>query len=472
MPFNSNFPAGRTVAVAPTADLASKRTMTPGLPFKTARPANTVPYQPFASGNFVLMVFAVLLLANHLARPFEHIAVGLRIPAMICGLAIIAAMVGGFPAFRTKVGMAFAAFVGWMFLITPLSTWRGGSVTYLQSFLEFWVVLFMILACAPKTLGQLKFLANVTAVSVIVNIVIAGRFNTEGRFEMAGSFGNSDDAAILAGFAIPFWLFLSGRLPVFLRILVSGVSVVFLLRVMIWTGTRSILFSLFCLLAIWFARTTTLNRLLGTVGFAVALMGIVATTSSEVRTRLGTTLSALTITRETTSGEAADSAAGRRELLKDGIWTTITHPIWGVGPGQFGQYRWSTLGTPGKPKTWFKTHNTYVELSADNGIPGSLLYVLLMWLTLKTIRRVRKAAVQKSTPNLVVAFDLANCLEMALVFFAVTALFMTIEAHPYIFILAGMAVALERLVMVELALPKPALSATPVFATRPVTGLP
>lgn len=417
------------------------------------------------------MVFAVLLLINHMGRPFEHILVGWRIPAVVCGLGIIAAVIGGFPAFRTKVGVAFGAFVGWMLLITPISTWRGGSVTYLLSFLEFWVVLFMILACAPKTLGQLKFLANLTAVAVIMNIIIAGRFNTEGRFEMAGTFGNSDDAAILAGFAIPFWLFLSGRLALIPRVILSAASVVFLLRVMILTGTRSILLSLFCLLMIWFARTTTLNRLLGTVGLAVALIGIVATTSSSVLARLGTTFSVFTMTHADAYDEASQSAAERRELLKDGLWTTVTHPIWGVGPGQFGQYRWTTLGTRDKPKTWFKTHNTYVELSADNGIPGSLLYIVLIWVTLKTIRRVRKVTAQKSTPNLALGFELANCLEMALVFFAVTAIFMTVEAHPYMFILAGMAVALERLVMVELAHPRPALATAPFSTRRPLIGV-
>ena len=36
-------------------------------------------FRPFSS---ILMVFAVLLLTNHLGRPFEHIFVGLGIPAV------------------------------------------------------------------------------------------------------------------------------------------------------------------------------------------------------------------------------------------------------------------------------------------------------------------------------------------------------------------------------------------------------
>jgi len=56
---------------------------------------------------------------------------------------------------------------------------------------------------------------------------------------------------------------------------------------------------------------------------------------------------------------------------------------------------------------------------------------------------------------------LASCMEMALVFFAVTALFMTMEAHPYLFFLAGMAVAGERLARAELTRVQSAQPPTP-----------
>ncbi|HUS07495.1 MAG TPA: O-antigen ligase family protein [Bryobacteraceae bacterium] len=427
------------------------------------------PFRPFASGHVVLMVFAVLLLINHLGRPFEHVLVGLRIPAVICTLGILVAIAGGLPAFKTNVGLVFAALIGWMLLITPLSTWKGGSVTYILSFFQFWLILFMILACAPKTLNQLKWLASVTALATVVNIIIAGRFNNENRFEMEGTFGNSDDAAILAGFAIPFWLFMTSRLNVFVRLIVGAAGAIFLLRVLVQTGTRSVIISMVCMFLVWFFRTTTLNRFVGVIVLALAIMGIVATTSTVVIDRLATTLSAFSGS-DRPSDEASQSAAERRELMKDGLWTTLTHPIWGVGPGQFGQYRWSTLSKPDKPKTWFKTHNTYLELSADNGIPGVLIYLVFIWVTYKAIRRVRNATAAQTSPNLRMAFQLASCLELALVFFAVTALFMTVEGHPYMFILAGLAIAAERLVQVELRRAQPAPLVAPFPAARSLIG--
>ena len=398
------------------------------------------------------MVFAVLLLANHLGRPFEHILVGLRIPALICTMGIIVALGFGLSAFKTKVGMALAALVGWMVLIIPLSTWRSGSVLYVRNYLQFWTVLFMIIACAPKTFKHLKFLTNIIAIAAISNILIAGRFESQYRFEMNGTFANSDDAAILAGFAIPFWMLLASRFNLFLRIPLAAAGILFLVRIIVLTATRSIMISLACLFLVWFLRSKMMYRILGTLTVGIAMFAILDSAPVSVQERLSTISSAFTATRENYNDEAAGSAAERRNLLRAGIWATLTHPIWGVGPGQFDQYHWGEGQRSGGPRqAWIKTHNTYVEISSENGIPGLLLYLFLIWTIFKTIQRVRKATISRSSPNLQLGYQLALCLEAALAFFLVTALFMTVEAHPYLFILAGAAVAVERLTQVELA---------------------
>ena len=435
--------SGRPAAFAPGFNAPSGMAI-PGAISGTLPPA----VHPFAT---TLMIFSVLLLTNHLGRPFEHILVGLRIPAFICGLGIIAGLALGLPAFRTKVGVAFAVFIGWMFLITPLSTWKGGSVTYLLPFLQFWVILFMILACAPNTMRQLMFLVNITAISSVINILIAGRFDEQARFNMEGTYGNSDDAAILAGFAIPFWLLLSSRYKFALRAPLALCGTLFLFRIIILTGTRSILIALVCLFLAWFLRSKIEYRVVGLMVVVIGGFAVLATAPQSVIARLSTTFEAFSASPDQVLDEASQSAAERRELLKDGILTTLTHPIWGVGPGQFGQYRWSTLGTVNKPKTWFKTHNTYLEVSADNGIPGLLIYLFFMWSIYRTILRVRRATTGQSSPNLALAFQFASYMELAWVFLVTSALFMTMEAHPYMFVLAGFAVAAERLVKTELA---------------------
>jgi len=184
----------------------------------------------------------------------------------------------------------------------------------------------------------------------------------------------------------------------------------------------------------------------------VLFLGLIGTAPQAARDRLSTIFKTFSAAApEDRTGEADASAAERRELLKDGIWATLTHPIWGVGPGQFANYRWTSLGeTNGRKKSAMVTHNTYVQVSSESGIPGGLLYVLFLGVTFRSIGRLRKATAPRSSPALILGHQLASCLEMALVLFAVAAFFLSMEAYPWLFLIAGMAVAGERLARAEL----------------------
>src|ERR1035437_8494809 len=84
------------------------------------------------------------------------------------------------------------------------------------------------------------------------------------------------------------------------------------------------------------------------------------------------------------------SLEARQELLKESVKLMVRHPIFGVGPGNFSSY---TL-------TWRVAHNTYTELGAEAGIPAVFLFLLMLGLTLRKIRRVRKLPGYESSENI------------------------------------------------------------------------
>jgi len=59
---------------------------------------------------------------------------------------------------------------------------------------------------------------------------------------------------------------------------------------------------------------------------------------------------------------------------------TATHPIFGVGPGQFESVT----------QTWFLTHNTYTQLSSEVGIPGIILFLLILRRVFRNLKDVLK----------------------------------------------------------------------------------
>jgi len=74
------------------------------------------------------------------------------------------------------------------------------------------------------------------------------------------------------------------------------------------------------------------------------------------------------------------SLEARRELLKESIRLSFQHPLFGVGPGNF----------PAATEFWRVSHNTYTELSAEGGFPALILFVVILGLAFRNVRRLRK----------------------------------------------------------------------------------
>jgi O-antigen ligase len=84
------------------------------------------------------------------------------------------------------------------------------------------------------------------------------------------------------------------------------------------------------------------------------------------------------------------SLAARQELLKLSLRTMVTHPIFGIGPGDFQSYT----------QSWHVAHNTYSELGAEAGVPALFLFLLMLVLSLRKIRRVRKLLGYESSEDI------------------------------------------------------------------------
>jgi O-antigen ligase len=84
------------------------------------------------------------------------------------------------------------------------------------------------------------------------------------------------------------------------------------------------------------------------------------------------------------------SAAVRRELLILSLKMTATHPIFGVGPGQFENVT----------QTWFLTHNTYTQLSSEVGIPGFILFVLVLRQVFRNLKGIQKTEAFRNDPQI------------------------------------------------------------------------
>ena len=84
------------------------------------------------------------------------------------------------------------------------------------------------------------------------------------------------------------------------------------------------------------------------------------------------------------------SLAARQMLLKESIVLSLEHPLFGVGPGNFAVVN----------GTWAVAHNTYTELGAEAGIPALVLFLAILILAYRNLRRTRKLLRQQDDQEL------------------------------------------------------------------------
>lgn len=80
------------------------------------------------------------------------------------------------------------------------------------------------------------------------------------------------------------------------------------------------------------------------------------------------------------TGSGDRSILLRFELLNEGLETIQTYPVFGVGIGNFKKHTSSDL----------YSHNNYIEVCANSGIPGLILYYsvfLVLFLRLKSLNK-------------------------------------------------------------------------------------
>jgi O-antigen ligase len=77
---------------------------------------------------------------------------------------------------------------------------------------------------------------------------------------------------------------------------------------------------------------------------------------------------------------SADGNGDRELLLGAGVKALTSHPITGLGPGRFKVGQWVPPDAPVPVREHVgKSHNQFLSMSAETGIPGALLFALMLF---------------------------------------------------------------------------------------------
>jgi O-antigen ligase len=142
--------------------------------------------------------------------------------------------------------------------------------------------------------------------------------------------------------------------------------------------------------------------------------------------------------------EAVSSAAARRQLLINAIKVSISHPVLGVGIGQFATYMSGVERLEGRHSGWQGTHNTYMQISSEAGTPALIIFLIMMWLSFKGLRGLYKRADLIDAPESREIANMAFALNASLVAYAVCVFFDYVAYAATLPVLAGFTIALVQ----------------------------
>lgn len=260
----------------------------------------------------------------------------------------------------------------------PFSLYRRGSLMDLINYgsVVMFVYLFYRVVTSTKKLSKLIHIYCLGVCVYTVYILKFGTFTDE-RMAFGGMFDPNDIAFFILSFIFFNILFLSKNNRMSIR-LISAFSMLIGIIVIIKTGSRGGLLSLMAvLLFLMFARFKTI-RLSFFVKAAVAVAAISSLQFMDMNIDRYKTIMNIKSDYNVTDEE------GRVSIWKIGMRLMLTHPLTGVGLSQFPHGVGLDREARGLPSAkWHTAHNSMVQIGAETGVLGLILFCLMSFNVIK-----------------------------------------------------------------------------------------
>ena len=283
---------------------------------------------------------------------------------------------------KERPAQYWLGFLVWLFLSTLFSAWRGGSADVLMLYLKGEFLMLFIAAGLAMTWKEYRQIMYTMFFACLTDLFVGRIFMRQAEdrinLNMGGStIANSNDFAVhlilLVGFLLGFALL--PKAPAVLRFL-CWPMMAYSTFLILSTGSRGAMLAIGVFIVFIFVMGSSMQRITLLVAAPLILAVVVAAIPRTTIMRLATVTSDEGDQRVV--NEAEGSTAARRELLKKSLLYTAEHPVFGVGLGRFSDFEGGESQKEGKRGMWHETHNSFTQISSENGIPALVLFLAAM----------------------------------------------------------------------------------------------
>jgi O-antigen ligase len=371
-------------------------------------------------------------------------------PAALTGAAAIAIYLFDLRAARRSAHLLvpttkyLIAFVAWMMLSLSGSLWPGNSFDLIFDNFVKTVLMYLVIAASVRGVRDVERLAIVYLLSATVYAsVVLARFDLgSGEAWRLGHlyYYDANDFATLAVSAMPFALYLlhAGRQTMSRAFAAFALTVLALSFV--YTGSRGGFVALVAMGGFIVLRYSGIAVRWRVSATALVTVVVLATASDQYWQQMGTIVSDADYNRT--------DETGRLQIWRRGVGYMLQYPILGVGPGNFPSAE--GLLSPhadrqqfGIGVRWSAAHNSFVQVGAEVGIPGLILFIAIIASAFGALRRTARDRCAPGRPQRR-GTQLRQALTASLIGFLVGSFFLSLAYSEMLYTLVALAVGLRK----------------------------
>jgi O-antigen ligase len=369
-------------------------------------------------------------------------------------------------AFRAPLAKIVLCLALMAAISVPTSLWPGMSFEYLMKNLLPAIVLSVaVMGAISSLLDVRRFVWMQVFGATLYSAIILTRFDI-GQDGRLGDlvFYDANDLGMLLVCTVPFTIYLARHARGTVGRAAAIGSLVLCLLTIVKTGSRGAFLGLLAVsayLVFRFASVRLATRILA----VVAVLGALAIgAGNRYWTAMGTLLKP---TQD--YNWVGHESGGRMMVWGRGIGYMTSRPLTGVGLSAFSMAEGtiSPLAAQqsyGNGLKWSAAHNSFVQVGAELGFPGLLLFSAMIWLTFRTAAKLSRDALARSPADIAVV-GLASTHAAVVVGYAVAGFFLSQAYSPYLYFVVGTVLGLDMVVRKRwAAAPR---GVTPMPAARP-----
>ena len=306
------------------------------------------------------------------------------------------------------------------------------------------VVMFIVVAGSVRSARDVERLSLAYfAVTVLYTAVVLSRFQlSDGDWRLGQLYYyDGNDLATLIATAMPLGLYfvLAQRRPLLRVLAVAGLVV--LAVGLIRSGSRGGFLAFLGVTAFVLLGFTTVPARARLAGLVAILAVAAASASDQYWTQMQTIV-------HPNQDYNTTSEAGRVKIWTRGLGYMAGRPMLGVGISNF-QVAEGTISPLARLQErgigvrWGAAHNVFIQVGAELGLPGLILFVAWFASAFLALRRLARQS-RKGSDSATDAPRLAQSLMAALVGFVVGGCFLSLAYSDMLYTLAALAVGLQK----------------------------